>query len=167
MTARGRGPLPKVAGERQRRNRRQTAELLPQNGAPPVPRKQWLKATKAVWAAYWSSPVAGAVDRRTDEPAVYRLFNLVDLADRAYRSYERQPFIKGSQGQKVVNPQATMMLRMYQELRLLGQELGVGPAARLRLGIQTVKAQEKLDDLDRQWQAEDVPEGADPRLKAL
>ena len=164
----GRGPLPKVAGERQRRNRRARVELVPQGEAPPVPQGiRWLAGTVEAWAAYWSSPVSQAVDCRTGYQVVYRLFTLLDLRERAYRSYRRRPFVKGAGGQKDANPQASLMLRMDQEIRLIGQDIGLTPAAQLRLGLETAKAAEKLDNLERVWQAEEVPEGADPRLKAL
>lgn len=162
----GRGPLPRVAGERQRRNKRRSVELVPGRARAPAVRRQWLKATKEAWAAFWSSPLSDAVDRRTDQQGIYRLFTLLDLRDRAYRSYERQPFVKGS-ARTVVNPQASLMLRMDQEIRLLGAEFGLTPAARLRLGIRVTEAQKAVEDLNREWQADEVPEGADPRLKAI
>ena len=78
----------------------------------------------------------------------------------------RHPFIKGAAGQMVVNPQAPLMLRMDQELRMLGQELGLSPAARLRLGLDP-EAKEKGDDLSTSWQADDIEEADDPRFKVL
>ena len=120
-------------------------------------------ATIEAWGAYWSSAVSEAVDPRTGYQAVYRLFTLLDLRERAYRSYRRRPFVKGAGGQTAANPQASLMLRMDQEIRLLEQELGLTPSARLRLGLNTVKAQE----LERDWYAEEVPVGRDPRLKSI
>ena len=165
MTIRGRGPLPKVAGKRQRRNRRARVELVPRGDPPPVPeRVKWLAATIEAWGAYWSSPVSQAVDRRTGYQAVYRLFTLLDLRERAYRSYRRRPFLEGAEGRDVVNPQASLMLRMDQEIRLLGQEFGLTPAAQLRLEM---GGSQEADELERQWQAEEVPDGTDPRLKSI
>ena len=162
----GKGPLPKVAGERQRRNKRRKVKLVPQRDKAPPPRAKWLKQTKEAWAKYWTSPISDAVHRPTEGPAVRRWFALLDMRERAYRSYEDKPFISGSAGQEILNPQASLMLRMDQELRMLGQELGLSPAARLRLGIDT-EDPEKGDDLSASWQADDLDDAKDPRLKVV
>ena len=151
----GRGPLPKVAGRRQRRSRQNTINLVLGDRKAPLAPKKFLKAVHDAWEAYWSSDLVRAVDVRTDQQAVYRFFTLLDLRERAYRSFHKEPFIEGSHGQDVVNPQGSLMLRMDQEIRMLGQELGMTPAARLRLGIQLGHARDVMERRNRTWQEDD------------
>ena len=161
----GKGPLPKVAGKRQRRSKRRVVKLIPRSEKAPAPHAKWLKDTQAKWEIYWDSPLSQVVDQRTDLIAILRFFSLVDLRERAYRSYMRTPFLTGYKGQKVVNPQGRMMLQMDTELRLLGDRLGLDPAARLRLGIESEP--DETGGLDEEWTADDVDGVKDPRLKVV
>ncbi len=52
--------------------------------APPS-RSEWLVATKSRWAELWESPLAAAIERVTDLPALERLFDLFDERERAYK----------------------------------------------------------------------------------
>ena len=160
------GPLPKVAGQRQRRNKRPTVKMVPTEDGTPAPRLKWLKQTKDAWADYWASPVSDIVHRLTDGPSIVRYFSLADMRERAYRSYESKPFVDGAAGQKVVNPQAALMMRMDQEMRMMGQEMGMSAPSRLRLGID-LEAEKKGDDLNSEWKASDVDEKTDPRIKMV
>ena len=162
----GKGPLPKIAGQRQRRNKRRVVAMVPLREKPPAVNPKWLKQTRVAWVKYWTSPVSDVIHRATEEPTVYRLFTLMDFRERAARSFARHPFIRGSQGQEIVNPQAALMMKMDQELRMMGQELGLSPAARLRLGIET-ETEEKPGGLSEEWTADDVDEVKDPRLKVV
>lgn len=145
------GPAPKAADRRQRRNKRNGLELVSDNGniQIPDPPPRLLKVTRDDWDAYWSSPLAEAVEIGTDLPAIRRLFTLRDERERAYRGYRKERFVKGSQGQGVLNPLARHMSAMDTEIRQLEDRLGLTPKARAQLGIRIGKGKRTLDDLNR------------------
>ena len=81
-----RGPMPKSAATRQRRNQSSSrAELQPETEprkqAPRLPRrgegKEWHRLTRQWWRDIWHSPMADEY-LRADEHALYRLAVLID-----------------------------------------------------------------------------------------
>jgi hypothetical protein len=81
-----RGPAPKDAAIRQRRNQRSTRATLaqtagPRKRAPSLPQRekgqQWHRLTRAWWRDVWASPMSQEYVR-ADEHALYRLAVLID-----------------------------------------------------------------------------------------
>src|SRR5436309_1180615 len=119
----------KPAERRQRRNQSDVGLVLVDGSGPahPPPAKGWLVATKQRWQSYWSSPVARVVDTSSDMPALCRLFELYDQAERAQRSLRKQPFVDGSQGQPVLNPMAGFQKSLEGAIRQLEDRFGLTP----------------------------------------
>ena len=128
----------------------------------------WLKVTRERWADYWQSDVARLVDAQTDGIAVVRLFSLYDERERAYRAYKRKRMVPGSQGQPVVNPIWKHAAVMDAEIRQLEDRFGVTPQAKLKLGVQLNAAVRSLEDMNRELNENDEPDGrGDPRLEIV
>ena len=156
------GPAPKPADKRQRRNKKNNIVLMPDRGvvATPDPPKGLLKNTLAQWDKYWGSQLAQATEIETDLPAITRLFTLYDERERAYRAFRKQRFIKGSQGQIVLNPIGRHMNTLDAEIRQMEDRLGLTPRSRLQLGITFADAAKSLEDLNESLNIDEIE---DPR----
>lgn len=128
--------LPKPAAKRQRRNPRRTAQVSTAKPKAPAPRNGWAASTKAKWRAFWRSDAARVLAPAVDAHALERLFDLYDERERAYQDFRKQRFVKGSQGQDVLNPLGRLMSTLDGEIRQLEDRLGFSPASRLKLGIE-------------------------------
>jgi hypothetical protein len=142
-------PTPrKPAERRQRRNKPPAVVGLPsrKTECPPAPRgllTQWANA----WAAYWDSPLAGAV-AETDIPALKRLFEMRDLRTRFDILCKKQLFLDGSQGQPVLNPLLRQIAQLDSSILQLEDRFGLTPKARGVVGAQVGPQQTTLDDLN-------------------
>lgn len=93
---------------------------------PPTP-PRLSKDLRKSWVGLWSSPVAQLLDPVSDLPAVTRLFQMYQLA-------ERLDVQMGTTGEVDLAAAATR-LRVASETRLLEGTLGLSPRARLALGL--------------------------------
>jgi P27 family predicted phage terminase small subunit len=127
----------KPAALRQARHssRAQVVELVPAEDvmAPEAP-QGLLEATTEAWAVFWEGQVARALAPE-DVPKVRRLFKLYDLWERAVAIFEETPLVGGSKGQLRLHPMSDKADRLSEQIRGLETDLGIGPAARLRLGL--------------------------------
>lgn len=164
-------PPPKPADRRQRRNQRDVGLVVVDSSRPEIPPapRGLLKITKGAWAEFWSSPVAELVDRNSDMPALTRLFGFYDEAERAVRSFRREPFVEGSKGQPVFNPMGDRPVKLEPLIRSLEDRFGLTPMARLKLGVTFGSARRSLEDLNRGWHDSDEDEAPedDPRLGVI
>lgn len=152
----GRGPSPKDPSARQRRNTpralelvaaaREVAEVVP-IVVPPAP-AGLLKKTTERWAKFWTSSVAALVDRTSDMPALERLFELYDDADRYRAAIRKSPMVSGSQGQMVRNPFVKDLKDCQGEVRQLEDRFGLSPRARLGLNLTLGNTAKTLADLN-------------------
>jgi P27 family predicted phage terminase small subunit len=158
------GPPPKPVNRRQRTGRADLGLVEATTGAvvPPAPRGL-LKATREAWAAFWSSPVAAAVDRVSDLPAVERLFELRDERQRCWRAVRSERLVVGSKGQVAINPLARRVSTLDREITALEDRFGLSPLARLKLGVQFHEAARSLEELNRLLARADDDE-PDPRI---
>lgn len=159
----GRGPLPKVAGQRQRRNVRPSVELVRHNGEPPAPPVGLSKVWQFEWAALWNDPVASAIVA-ADLPALRRLFLLREKRDKAEERFLEAPTVAGSQGQQVLNPMQRVVEGCDRAIQNLEDRFGLNPQNRVRLGLNLGEAKRQMDDLSRTMKDDD---DGDPRLEAL
>lgn len=149
----GRGPAPKPAATRQRRNRKSTgAELVaPENPAvPAMPDfdRVWHRLTRKWWDRVWSSPMAGEY-LDTDADGLGRLAVIVDDFHLAESGKERAELMK--------------------EIRLQEARFGLSPVDRARLHWEVAKGEE-AEKRRRKPEKPKRPERvADPRalLKAV
>ena len=131
----------------------------------PEPPRGLLKTTRETWAAYWSSQVSQAVDRRADAQRLERWIHAVDQWHRANRTLRRYPLVKGSMGQPVLSPLADYVAKLERTIATAEDEFGMTPRARLRLGLHVADLARTAADLNAMIQDEDAPD--DPDEEAL
>ena len=115
---------------------------------------RYLKITKLWWEDFWNSALASAVDTKSDQSAVYRLATLIDERERVYKQAKKERLVVGSQGQVVLNPLYSAMLKLDAEIRQLEDRIGMNPKARVSLGISIGQAKKSLSDLNAELEEE-------------
>jgi len=115
---------------------------------------RYLKITKEWWEDFWNSDLASAVDTKSDQSAVYRLATLIDERERVYKQAKKERLVVGSQGQVVLNPLYSAMLKLDAEIRQLEDRIGMNPKARVSLGISIGQAKKSLSDLNAELEEE-------------
>lgn len=163
-----RGPPPKPADQRQRRNASTSTALVLSDGtlrpeAPP----NLLRIIRERWDIYWRSELARAV-RDVHIPVVERLFSLYDERERAYRAVRKHGRVTlGSQNQMVPHPALKYIATCDAEIRQLEDRLGLSPRAMAQLGADFAAAKKSLDDLSRSMESDDTDDtdDSDPRLQ--
>ncbi len=115
---------------------------------------RYLKITKEWWEDFWNSDLATAIDHKSDQSAVYRLATLIDERERVYKQAKKERLVVGSQGQVVLNPLYSAMLKLDAEIRQLEDRIGMNPKARVSLGISIGQAKKSLSDLNAELEEE-------------
>ena len=115
---------------------------------------RYLKITKLWWEDFWNSDLASAVDTKSDQSAVYRLATLIDERERVNKQAKKERLVVGSQGQVVLNPLYSAMLKLDAEIRQLEDRIGMNPKARVSLGISIGQAKKSLSDLNAELEEE-------------
>ena len=115
---------------------------------------RYLKNTKLWWEDFWNSDLASAIDTKSDQSAVYRLATLIDERERIYKQAKKDRLVVGSQGQVVLNPLYSAMLKIDAEIRQLEDRLGMNPKSRISLGIQLGQMKKTLADLNADLEEE-------------
>ena len=115
---------------------------------------RYLKITKLWWEDFWTSDLASAIDTKSDQSAVYRLATLIDERERIYKQAKKDRLVVGSQGQVVLNPLYSAMLKLDAEIRQLEDRIGMNPKARVSLGISIGQAKKTLADLNADLEEE-------------
>jgi len=115
---------------------------------------RYLKITKLWWEDFWNSDLATAIDHKSDQSAVYRLATLIDERERVYKQAKKDRLVVGSQGQVVLNPLYSAMLKLDAEIRQLEDRIGMNPKSRVSLGIQIGGLKKTLADLNSDLEEE-------------
>jgi len=115
---------------------------------------RYLKNTKLWWEDFWNSDLASAIDTKSDQSAVYRLATLIDERERVYKQAKKDRLVVGSQGQVVLNPLYSAMLKLDAEIRQLEDRIGMNPKSRVSLGISIGQAKRTLADLNADLEEE-------------
>ena len=115
---------------------------------------RYLKNTKLWWEDFWNSDLATAIDPKSDQSAIYRLATLIDERERIYKQAKKDRLVVGSQGQVVLNPLYSAMLKLDAEIRQLEDRLGMNPKSRISLGIQLGQMKKTLADLNADLEEE-------------
>jgi len=115
---------------------------------------RYLKITKNWWEDFWNSDLATAIDEKSDQSAIYRLATLIDERERIYKQAKKDRLVVGSQGQVVLNPLYSAMLKVDAEIRQLEDRLGMNPKSRVSLGIQIGQMKKTLADLNADLEEE-------------
>ena len=129
--------------------------------AIPDPPRGLLQVSIRRWSAFWRSPVAGAIDLRSDLPRLERWIQDVDEYERAGKALRSNRLVRGSQGQPVLNPLAAYLHQLDTRIRATETDFGMTPMARIRLGIAVGEAARTLSELNAE--AENDPEAFDIR----
>ena len=120
----------------------------------PQLRGRYLKNTKLWWEDFWNSDLATAIDTKSDQQSVYRLATLIDERERIFKQAKKDRLVVGSQGQAVLNPLYSAMLKIDAEIRQLEDRLGMNPKSRISLGIQLGQMKKTLADLNADLEEE-------------
>ncbi|HET8627392.1 MAG TPA: P27 family phage terminase small subunit [Thermomicrobiales bacterium] len=115
--------------------------------APPAPPKGLTKTARLAWESFFASPIAAAVDIRTDGPALLRWAKALGRHERVARDFAKQPTVAGSTGQTVLNPLHGELVRLTREIERAEEHFGMTPLARMRLGVAIGEARATLADL--------------------
>ena len=168
-----RGPAPKPAEERIRRNKPKPMEVrnnLPGAGIiainVPEPDDEWADQVADEWYDYWNSPIASVLNRDSDVSALRRLFDYKHELVWAMAAYRSARITLGSMGQDRVNPMADMVMKLEKLIIPLEDRFGMSPAGRIRLGASAVETARTLNDINAQIDKEVMGEldDEDPRL---
>lgn len=134
------------------------AVVRPQLAGPGRP---LLRTTQQAWATFWRSGMAGLVED-ADLPALVRLFRMYDARERAERVWAAEPFAHGSTHQLVAHPAAKVIASLDGRIDRLEPRFGITPKGRLELGVTFGAAARSLEELNRDFAADDQEE-EDPR----
>lgn len=125
----GRGPAPKIAATRQRRNASPGARTLAANAhaatVPALPQRGsriWDAQTLAWWEAVWTSPMSSEYTASD----VHGLYRLAELVDRFWRLSVRNP----------------ERVKLMTEIRQQEARFGLSPQDRRRLQWEIEKGEE-------------------------
>lgn len=143
-----------------------TQNSLVVNGSsdpPPDPPGGLLSVSIRRWEAFWTSPVAAAVDRRSDMARLERWITTCDEYERARKQLRAEGrIVRGSTGQPALNPLAQYISQLEAQIRSTETEFGMTPMSRLRLGIAVGEAARSLAELNAEIDDDDT-EAFDPR----
>lgn len=96
---------------------------------------------------------------------IQRLFDLYDERERAMRAVRRMGrMIRGSQGQRVLNPLLRYITECDKEIRALEDRLGFSRRALVALGVGFLQAQRSYQQL-RESIVDDLDSDDDPRAQ--
>ena len=104
---------------------------------------------RRAWRDFWQSPVAQAVDRRADMPALMMWAHALNEWHTVIPVFEGQRVVAGSQGQPVLNPLNTYLREQAELIQHYEQHFGMTPRARAQLGLTIGAAKLTAQELNR------------------
>jgi P27 family predicted phage terminase small subunit len=99
------------------------------------------------WNAYWADNVA-QVQTPVDRPVLLRWVTEMDRYLRLVAEADRQPVVKGSQGQPVENPLYGVAYKALAVVQACEKQLGMGPLNRSALGIAVIAEVKSLAEMN-------------------
>jgi hypothetical protein len=96
---------------------------------------------RAVWEAYFRSPVASTVTMEAHGERLAYWIKCVDRRVRLWELWSKQPLIKGSHGQPMTNPLWRTLRELTETIERAENEFGMTPLAQLRLGVTFLREQ--------------------------
>lgn len=122
------------------------------------------------WAAYWDDRVA-QVQTPVDRAVLLRWITEMDRYLRLMAAADREPVVRGSQGQPVENPMYGTAYKALGAIQACEKQMGMGALNRSALGIAVIAETKSLQDLNTTYGGEtnvgprSVPSSdADPRV---
>jgi hypothetical protein len=116
--------------------------------APPPPGEVGAYA-RAVWEAYFRSPVSATVTMEAHGERLVYWIKCVDQRVRLWELWAKQPLIKGSQGQPMTNPLWRTLRELTETIERAEHEFGMTPLAQLRLGVTFLHEQNLANSLKK------------------
>lgn len=146
----GARPSPKKADATGHRPHVGLVVLPPAPGirVPPIPRTYSATVRKA-WREFWRSPVASAVDRGADMPALLHWAWCLNELDTILPVLSRTRLITGSAGQPALNPLAQYAQQLRSAVQWATVEFGMTSLSRSRLGLTIGQAKLTAQELNR------------------
>jgi hypothetical protein len=120
-------------------------------------RARWLAPTRRAFEAFWADPVSRLVSPAA-EALVMRYFDLLDARERTWRKVHAEPTTPGSRGQEVIAPLAKYLLDLEGALARQEAALGIDPASRAKVRLETASTEDVLDRLFRRARGEEDEE---------
>jgi P27 family predicted phage terminase small subunit len=155
-------PVPKPPSRRQNRATKSIGAICATGRAPRMPRGL-CEAAQEAWRNYWGDHVSGIM-RPPDSTVALRWAKNLDRYHRLIAAADAEPLVTGSQGQDRPNPLYDLAFKVEKSIREDELQLGIGPLARLKLGVALSESAKSLADLN----AEATGGGEDdPRLTLL
>lgn len=154
------GPPQKHPGKRIRKTTKSIGVISAAGKAPRMPSGLCQPASDA-WRGFWSDVVSGAVQPADTEVTLRWVAN-IDRYHRLLGEADRESMVIGSTGQPKPNPLYDLAYKIEASIRADEQQLGVGPLARLRLGVALSESVKSLTELNSE-----VPHGDDPRANLI
>jgi phage terminase small subunit len=152
----------KPPGRRQNRATKSIGAITAAGKAPRMP-SNLCPAAQEAWRSYWSDSVSGIM-RSSDATVALRWAKNLDRYHRLIAEADREPLVTGSQGQDRPNPLYELAFKVEASIKADELQLGIGPLARLKLGVALSESAKSLADLN----AEAAEGGADdPRVALL
>ena len=160
-----RGPLPKPASERIRRNSPVSAHAPEELQVAKIPRARstWPKTVQGEWRAFWKQDV-GRLITDSSLPALFRLFDLKSERAEIAGLIGGAFLVQGERGGQSVHPLIRPLRQIDNEIRQCEDRFGLTPVARLRLGVQVVQARSAVADELRRAEPEVQVDRRDPRV---
>ena len=145
-----------------RRNGRR-ADLVPVAGARFDAPEGLSDEATAAWNAYWDDTVA-SVMTPVDRAVLTRWIKEMDRYLRLSAEADRQPSVRGSQGQPVENPLYATAYKALAAVQACEKQMGMGALNRSALGIAVITERKSLADMNARYGGGDV--GSRPAIVA-
>lgn len=117
------------------------------------------------WDAFWASPQAQLL-LETEHIIVTRYVDALQRYRHATELGDANPVTQGSQGQDVESPYYSIAEKALKTAERCEAQLGIGPMARMKLGVQVGEASRSLAELNAALMGGGASDddGADPRV---
>lgn len=104
----------------------------------------------AQWRGYWDDAVSGVLTP-ADRSLVVRWITETDRYLRLIAEADREPVVRGSQGQPVENPLYGTAYKAMNVIQQCERQLGMGPLNRSALGIAVITERKSLADMNARY----------------
>lgn len=118
----------------------QRAQLTGAGRAFPIPSQISEPEAITAWEQYWEDPVSSIVTE-ADKQLLVRWVDMVDRYWKLIRKADREPTYMSSANGILPHPLYKVCFTLANQIERLETKLGIGPKARITLGIQIVAAE--------------------------
>lgn len=126
------------------------AELVPLAGARFDPPEDLCDEAVEAWNSYWADTVA-MVMTPVDRAVLLRWIREMDRYLRLSAEADRQPSVRGSQGQPVENPLYATAYKALAAVQACEKQMGMGALNRSALGIAVITERKSLQEMNAKY----------------